>query len=269
MNDSAICNMHLNGCLDKIERKVTETKELNAITSDLQLLEREFPAISISSRLPGLIVIHDFINKEEEMDIISRLDADTSTPWALSTWNGHCDSKHYGYKTQFGRGLSKEVRAVRKNDVSKGEHDIPEFLAPCVAKLSRLKLFLVHKLSQKSTEGSQFATLSRILRNFEPNECNANSYIKSRKDFMGPHFDDRELSGPLLMNLSMCGDAKMCYTKSDETEIIDLPRCTLQIVMFDARYRWMHSIRSGDINSERRISITWRQIGAGNRALFV
>lgn len=77
--------------------------------------------------------------------------------------------------------------------------------------------------------------MPNVLLNFQPNECNANCYIRSENHYLTPHYDDRFLSGPILMNLSLQGHSKMTYSKGDSSAIHDivkvvLPRRCLQLV---------------------------------------
>ena len=49
--------------------------------------------------------------------------------------------------------------------------------------------------------------------NFRPNEANAIDYRKSEGHSLEPHCDDRQLSGKILVNLCLCADAVMTYTR--------------------------------------------------------
>ena len=48
---------------------------------------------------------------------------------------------------------------------------------------------------------------------FQPNGANAIDYRKSNGHFLKPHCDDRQLSGKILVNLCLCADAIMTYTR--------------------------------------------------------
>lgn len=95
-----------------------------------------------------------------------------------------------------------------------------------------------------------------------------NSYEQSKGHFLTPHFDDRALSGPLLLNISMGCAAVMTYTSEGVScsHRVPLPRRCLQIVAEDARYRWKHSILAEDVLGARRVSLTFREAG-GSRGV--
>lgn len=266
--DNDFYNLHLNACLDR--QRLRQSQSLNSTKKNMSEQPSSFfysvDQIIFLKELPGLIIIYDFIDATMEKILIDRLDDDKGTPWEMSSRNGHCDSKHYGVKTQFGRGISKEIRAVRKHDESKGEQDVPGFMDCCLERFQDLRRYLTLTIARG--DDIYFSNALKILREFSPNECNANSYQRCRKDYLAAHYDDRELSGPVLMNLSLGGVASMCYSKTGEKDVmVELPRRSLQLVTGDARYRWTHSIPASSILDERRVSITWRQVGAGKKSL--
>jgi alkylated DNA repair dioxygenase AlkB len=266
--DMGFINLHLDTkCLkehgpfdSKVSQREDRQKRSNSEINpefyrDLRLQEHK--------SIPGLWFVYDFISEEEERLIIDELDLDR-TPWKHSSFNGHCLSKTFGVKTQFGPSHIEE-RIVRANDPLKGEYDIPEYLSPYPERLSRL------------IRCHEDATLPATLRAFKPNECNANSYVKADGHYLTPHFDDRHLSGPILMNLSLGGHCRMTYTHapggtfsgaSHDVIAVDLPPRCLQVISGDARYKYMHSIKAEDIVSDRRVSITWRQAGPANGGLI-
>jgi 2OG-Fe(II) oxygenase superfamily len=259
-------NLHLDSCLGPV-KEFTSKKLSTTIEIDLAgyppddvtlptptLIPFEHP------ELPGLWLFHEFITEEEERSMVSDLDND-ETSWHLSTFNGHCLSKSFGLKTQFGPAHVEE-RIVRRNDPTKGERDIPDYLLPFV---DRLRTF-VKNYSKKFK-------LPAVLNSFLPNECNANCYLKSENHSLTPHYDDRFLSGPILMNLSLNGCSKMTYTKGNSEAVHDtvkvtLPRRCLQLVTGDARYKYKHRINAEDVVDQKRMSVTWRQAGDSNGGLI-
>ena len=256
-------NVHLDSCLGS--GKETR-KRKSASDTDVFFFSTEATPPSPMympmqhSDLPGLWLIHDFISEAEELSIISQLEND-KTAWHLSTFNGHCLGKSFGLKTQFGPSHVEE-RIVRLNNVSKGEQDVPEYLLPCVAKLTEFLRC-----------SSQTFKMPSVLKTFKPNECNANCYVKSENHSLTAHYDDRFLSGPILMNLSLLGRSIMTYSKGNSSAIhdivkVNLPRRCLQLVTGDARYKYMHRIDAVDVLDERRMSVTWRQAGDSNGGLI-
>lgn len=211
---------------------------------------------------------------------------------------------------------------MRENDVNKGEFDIPLYIRQfaervrliyqaCTYSHTPTHMHTVHSLSHTlqtfPSSSSSLLVADGIasgacdneqhiisglfalpceLAEFDPNDCNANSYLKSRGDFLKLHYDDRALSGPLLLNMSMLSDSYMTYAKPNyplikqhgfntntiitydnkrffhDVQKVLLPRRALQIVSGDARWQYMHSICPDDILGERRVSLTYRQSGA-------
>jgi alkylated DNA repair dioxygenase AlkB len=245
-------NMHIESShpTEPIAKKKKAAAEISE-TSSSDLMEDEILSNLVPQEhpnLPGLWLIDNFISEEEENDIISRLNAD-KTPWHHSSFNGDCLSKCFGVRTQFGPSYIQE-RLVRVNDLSKGEYDIPEYLLPY---MDRLECFI-------KQFGKEYR-LPSALTSFSPNECNANCYVKSDKHYLTAHCDDRVLSGPVLMNLSLNGLSHMTYGNESvghETVKVELPRRCLQLVTGPARFNYSHKINAEDIIDEKRMSITFR-----------
>ena len=172
--------------------------------------------------IPGLIIIKDFLSSEEGDRVVRLLESEKSPDWHFSSFNGNCLSKMYGYRTQW--GLPNEDRLVRINVPENGEPDIPLYLQELVSKF--------HAIVQRESPQN----VPAVLRKFTPNECNANKYMRSKNHYLTPHFDDRILSGPVLMNLSLAGDGCMTYYDKDEKEIdVYLPMNCLQLVTGKSR----------------------------------
>lgn len=255
--DNALNNLHIDSCLRKVELANYSVKSLDYDPFVHGL------SVNTVEELPGLYIIPNFITVDEENIIMEMLDDDhvSRMKWKISTFNGMCFSKYWGVKTQF--GLPDELRLVRKNDEEKGEFDVPDILLPFINRLHHLVTLNAQNMAPE-------------LRDFKPNECNANSYFAAEKHYLRPHFDDRTLSGPILMNLSLGGEAQMTYAKPvnaslptsaiaagafEHTVRVPLPRRTLQLVTGAARWSYTHEIRREDVLSPRRMSLTFRQSG--------
>jgi len=145
-----------------------------------------------------------------------------------------------------------------------------------------------------------------VLQGFRPNEANAIDYRRAEGHFLAPHCDvslrlhivcdrlprertclkgrgcrrqDRRLSGTVLVNLSLAGDARMRYTEDKAflrqraqaaaggaqpvvgppSVLVQLPRRSLQVQSGRVRYNFRHGIAREDLLAERRVSITFRQ----------
>jgi len=246
--------------------------------------------VTVVQELPGLFLIHDFINESEEEALLHYIQDDLcqKCPWKHSSFNGHCMSMTFGVKTQF--GLPDELRLVRENNVDSGELDIPDCFHTYITRLQTWIAALQSTSTITTSSASSSILLKKLpveLRCFKPNDCNINSYDKSKNHSLKPHFDDRALSGPILLNLSLAGTAIMTYTKpsskggssssssssgsssssssssssNKSSASVLLPRRCLQIVSGTARYSFMHEIMNKDLIDNNRISITWRQSG--------
>jgi hypothetical protein len=159
----------------------------------------------VVSDVPGLFQFHDFISEEEEARLVEALEEEGKYHWKRSLFNGECMSQGWGVRTDLLR------RTVRPNIACKGERDMPAFLLQVVERFQRR---------------------CRILRDFSPNEANANRYERARGNLLTPHFDDRRLSGEMLVNLSLCSSCVMTFEKQGFPPVpVTLPRRSLQVSM--------------------------------------
>lgn len=234
-------NDHLDkGCQDRMSTANSDDPfTINLVLNGFSSLS--FVVSKVPS-LPGLYSIHNFITAEEEMSLLSSLDNDTSNPWTLSQFNGKQMVKKWGLITDYAH------RKIRMNEVSKGEFPFPPYMA-----------FILERLQLLKTHG--FKPLCTF--DFVPNEGNSMSYTKKDGHFLRPHYDDRFLSGPLLINISLLSDATMTYTneKSSKSVSVNMPRRSLHVVSMQARYDYTHGISNDHIHGERRVSIVLRQVG--------
>jgi len=105
---------------------------------------------------------------------------------------------------------------------------------------------------------------SRIpqLARYAPNEVNAIWYERERGDCLSAHVDQRDLSGDVIINLSLAGACTMTYrdTKSGAEYVrVHLPRRCLQVQSAGARYSYTHEIMNADLEEPRRVSLTMRE----------
>jgi hypothetical protein len=271
---------HIDKCLDsKTPQYETKAPRLR----DQAPADHETPYQITQLPVKGLYIIHDFISVEEESELIKFLDSSDNQRecpvWKASRFNGQCLSKGWGVKTEHGTYINKKVGFVRKNEPDKGELDLPPQFDSLLER--------VHKLHRSfESELGLRASIVGDLKNLRINEGNANSYEKGEGHHLRPHVDDRFLSGPVLINLSLAGRAKMRYQLEEEVvearrcEVgtvyqgitshhseavrsidVELPRRALQIVSGPARFNYEHSIPNALLGEHRRVSITFRQAG--------
>lgn len=217
--------------------------------------------------IKGLYTIYDFVTVEEEEALIKFLDSPDEIvcpPWKASKFNGQCMSKGWGVKTVHGTYLNKRIGYVRQNDASAGEPDLPKAFDWLVERVH--ELWHSFEVEMKGKDNSR-TNIVKEMKALKLNEGNANAYKKSQGHHLRPHVDDRFLSGPLLVNLSLAGRGSMRYQRESavlearrselgavqtgmvmhHTEAVDsidveLPRRALQIVSGPARFDYEHSI---------------------------
>lgn len=168
------------------------------------------------------------------------LDGDTANPWRHDTFNGHSEGKKYGV-------LCDLYRRVVLPPV----HAMPPWLEFVTARMRATKpppWLMPHH--------------AWPLKKFAPNECNAIDYRRATGCSLEPHCDDRHMSGDVICNLSLAGDATMTYERekgSTHSVRVELPRRSLQVQANGVRYNYTHGIANDDLHSARRVSITFRE----------
>ena len=190
-------------------------------------------------QVPGLYNFPMFLSAAEEQAILSGLDQDPRHLWRPSEFNGECLSKKWGVVTDLAR------RTVRPADPSRGEFEMPALLQPLVARFAEAQ-----------------RPWHRLLHNFCPNESNSNDYQAARGHYLADHFDDRFLSGDILVGVSLSGECHMSFKNEKpphQTVKVRLPRCSLQVVTGKARFEWTHGIQKSDLLDPRRVSVIFRQ----------
>ena len=125
-----------------------------------------------------------------------------------------------------------------------GERDLPAFLWE-----------IVERWKQRCALG--------LLQEFTPNEANANLYERDKKNHLSAHFDDRSLSGEILVNLSLRSSCVMTFEnpKKGQGHAVRVPLAqrSLQVVSGKARYDYTHAIANQDLHGPVRISLTFRK----------
>ncbi|KAL3682367.1 hypothetical protein R1sor_000389 [Riccia sorocarpa] len=202
-------------------------------TGNLKIIPRR------SLRAPqGHLLIENFITEEEEQYLLHCLDFDLYNPWKISRVNGVYIGKAFG------------VLSVRRSFHQAQLPPMPKFLKPFVERMR-----------------SQVP----VLNEFCPNEMNAIDYRKALGHWLQAHMDDRQLSGTILVNLSLAGTCFMTYAEErdrKEAYRIKLAPRSLQVLTGDSRYRFTHGIHKEDLLSPRRVSMTFRQsIPLDNRSM--
>ena len=146
-------DIHFDTCLRRQEQKGQQQQHKVPIESEVEGVFMLPPSHEIfeynNERLPGLFMIPNFLDDDEEQEIINHLNNDTLSPWVHSSFNGHCLSKTFGVVTQFGgyattkdngsrTSSSREERIVRVNEPSKGIEHHPIYPHPTIPLLTLL-----------------------------------------------------------------------------------------------------------------------------------
>jgi alkylated DNA repair protein alkB family protein 4 len=208
------------------------------------------PSPQLTYGLRGHLVLLDFLSAEEEASLLRAVEASDAPPWRPSRFNGKSRGKAWG------ADMSLAHRAVYPARVP-----FPAWLAPLVARLRA-----AHPL----------------LRRFEPNHVNAIEYVRARGDHLSAHVDDRQLSGDIIVNLSLAGECTMTYAPEARgggavrgceaarrrdapappgpgVVRVPLPRRAAQVQSGAARFEFTHAICAADLHAPRRVSLTMRE----------
>lgn len=201
---------------------------------------------AIPQTIQGNFLVPDFISMEEEKELLRFLD-DTNRlepQWTLRNFNGPAYGQIWGIRTN-----------LKARQLLEPIHPIPSIFG-----------ILIRRMRTGLGGPKQ-----NPLAEFYPNEANALDYHRPRGHYLGAHCDDRYLSGPILVNLCLAGDATMTYTREnsrvsrhgsvgDDVDAcrVYLPRRALQIQLGKVRYSYTHAIRHEDFHNDRRVSITFR-----------
>lgn len=182
--------------------------------------------------IPGLFLFEDFISVEEEKLILEELDR-PDDPWRLEKHSGVHNEKRWGVEHDL---WSRQVRPPKR--------DLPYFMKAIITpRLRRLA----------------------AMQDCQPNEVNAIDYRRKLGHSLRDHADDRQKSKEPIANLSLAGDCYMTYrNEKQKTAIVMrkvlLKRRCLQVMTGTARYDFTHGIENKDLQSDRRVSVTMREI---------
>ncbi|CAG8487029.1 15900_t:CDS:2 [Acaulospora morrowiae] len=192
----------------------------------------------INASLEGLRIIEDFINKDEELELINALNS--------NAWCGRGIARrtqHYGYEFSY-----------RYRKIMRDLGPLPDFMD-----------FIIQRLVNQE-----------IIRDTKdiPNMCIVNEYDAGQG--IMPHTDSATLFGPVITSLSLLSPCLMKFTHAsnlnDEAIILLRPR-SLLIMTGSSRYDYKHTISKDlvegfevdgegilEIVRSRRISLTFRTI---------
>ncbi|KAI8370127.1 hypothetical protein EDC96DRAFT_503153 [Choanephora cucurbitarum] len=186
------------------------------------------------TQVPGLLVIKEFVNESEELELIEAVD---KQPWSGLGIGPNPELKRR--TQQYGHLFSYRYRKVLEE-----YGPLPEFSQLLVDRIMQ------HQLMPN--------TPNHLL----VNEYNAGQGIM-------PHIDAPALFGPVILSLSLLSDCIMKFTLEEKEVDIVLPRRSIAVLTGDARYKYKHSISKDLIETtpddtlihrDRRVSFTFREI---------
>ncbi len=198
-----------------------------SIQSQMDFLEQN--AASFSD-IPGLTYLSDFIDAQDEADLIRLIDAQ---PWITELKRR---VQHYGYRYDYkARNVSPESRLG----------PLPEWLAPCCDRLHTNGFFPQ-----------------------PPDQVIVNEYQPGQG--IAPHIDCVPCFTDTIASLSLGSPCIMEFTNIETQQKIPvlLEPHSLVVLTGDARYRWQHAIphRKTDRHHgaifprSRRLSLTFRKV---------
>ena len=218
---------------------ITEAPRKNAFS----LLMKGAVKSSKMGGVEGLIQYKNFINAEEARLLIYNFE---NTYKYHTGKSGNYEAVNWGAKVDYTGRKASEC------------NNTPGFLEPIIKKLRDPK-----------------APWASVLRDWIPNEGNITNFIKSRGDRLRDHYDDRLLSGPVIVSIGLLGSGTLTFKsfpRSASQQEIDvgsvssnssfdsyLPEFSLQLLFGKARYEYTHGLENRNLHSERRMSLVLRQ----------
>jgi len=182
-----------------------------------------------SLRVPGLLLIRDFIDAREEAELIGHADS--------NAWHSLAKRRvqHYGYAFDY---------VARNIDMSQPAAGLPSWVQPLL---------------------ERFRGVSGLMgQNFD--QLTVNEYRRGAG--IAPHVDSHSAFTGAVLSLSCGGGTVMEFQRGESRAGLLLPPRSLLVLAGEARYAWRHYIpsRRSDVvggtevqRGERRLSFTFRQ----------
>ncbi|KAG2392558.1 hypothetical protein C9374_011283 [Naegleria lovaniensis] len=205
-------------------------------------------------KIPGLLVIENFITEEEEEKIIKQVD---QHEWVHELQRR---VQHYGFKFDY------DIRSI---DFNANVDPIPEYVQNIIP---RMKDLLNTKQQEKDPSFENDEYLSSFdFASYQADQLTINEYQPGQG--IRPHID---VHGPFndgLFLISLLSSTVMYFSKCVNDEVIekkyvDLPRRSLAVIVGEARYLWRHAIMCRELDRvngkirkrQRRVSLTIRSV---------
>ena len=191
-----------------------------------------------ANQINGLKVYFDFINKQEEIELINNIDKNEWLPDLKRR------VQHFGYKYDY------KARRINKTFYI-GE--IPNWMSILCSHL-----------------------LDRKIISFNPDQAIINEYIDDQG--IAAHIDCEPCFGDIIISISLGGQCVMNFQREATTKEQDkipllIPPRTLIVMTGESRFNWYHGIpprKSDKFNEQvhkrqRRVSITFRKVILDNK----
>jgi alkylated DNA repair dioxygenase AlkB len=187
--------------------------------------------LNLANKIQGLNLYFDFINKQEELELLKKIDN--------STWLNDLSRRvqHYGYKYDY---------RARKIDNSFYLGEMPSWLKDLALKAYNEKLI-------------DFIPDQAIINEYEPGQGIAS------------HIDCQPCFGDTIISISLGSQCVMNYSREvnsiEKVGLLIEPQ-SLIVMKKESRYNWYHGIpaRKSDkfnnavLKRNRRVSITFRKV---------
>jgi len=209
-------------------------------TKMITQMESQSQSPVLSTSVPGLFLVPDFLTPQEELELISHIDQ--------GKWEASPSGGRYGADVQIlGPRLDAHWRV---------EKDSPTTPHPAYSQILMDKIV--------SFCDKYFSTLNvRDMKLGEEKYTQVfiNSYNKEAE--LEAHFDNRKTYHDVIFGVSLLSDTKLTFTRrtrKKREENISIPRRSIYVMSGDSRLKWKHSMKKGAIEGERRVSLTYRMI---------
>jgi alkylated DNA repair dioxygenase AlkB len=198
------------------------------------------PTVSITTNVPGLFCIQDFLTAEEETQLMTGIDAAVWKPNRTGTRR----IQMYGPEHDGAYKIRADAQVT----------PLPDYCSWLIPKIKRLAA--EHEpLHQFQLDASDLGK-SNLTEPFV-NEYLADSGLRF-------HQDHRTTYAEVIMGISLLCDCFMSFKLGKRIERVSVPRRSIYFMTGRSRYSWQHGLVPGDILGERRVSITLRIVSAEN-----
>nr|CCA16369.1 alkylated DNA repair protein alkB 8 putative [Albugo laibachii Nc14] len=232
-----------------IHRKDKEERDcLNSV----QNVTRDI-ALDPDNRIPGLILLPDFISEAQEQELVAFLDGNDKSRWKDTIRARQV--QHYGYEFNY--------------DTRRCDEEMPlDSCLPPILRTLAEKIPLSIPMDQAAEMGMiKFGDDSEEHLPVPFDQVTANEYLPGQG--IAPHIDTHSAFTGAIVSLSLEGETVMEFTHPDgRRDAILLQPRSLLILSGASRYEWRHGIasRAFDIidhektHRRRRVSITFRKV---------